>query len=457
MSLSVVTTVDPRSRIKARGDAPQRPPYRPKGAARELFFRTDPQILLDGPAGTGKSLAAMKKLDRNAIKYPGSRQLIVRKTRTSLTQTAIVTFDNQVLVPGGLVRFHTTQQAYLYPNGSKIVVGGLDKSSKVMSAEYDTIYVQEATELSEDDLESITTRLRNGVIPHQQLIADCNPDAEAHWLNQRCNQGKMVRLLSRHEDNPSLWDEERGDWTERGREYIAILDALSGVRYQRLRLGKWVAAEGQIYDGWDPYTHLVDHYEIPWQWPRIWTVDFGYVHPFVWQCWAVKPDGELVLYREIYMTRRLVSDHARQILQITAGEPRPDAIITDHDAEDRATFEAEVGMATVPAKKNVTAGIQKGADRLRPVAGRPRLTIMRDALVERDPLLEQAKQPASTAEEFSSYVWDLKTNRRDTPIKKYDHGMDALRYTVAHFDLPDGGIYADTEAAINDLQGYWQR
>jgi hypothetical protein len=66
-------------------------------------------------------------------------------------------------------------------------------------------------------------------------------------------------------------------------------------------------------------------------WPRYWVIDFGYVHPFVWQAWAVGPDGELFRCREIYMTHRLVQDHAKVIRQITATEPLPEKVICDHD------------------------------------------------------------------------------------------------------------------------------
>lgn len=412
-------------------------PYEAKGAARELFFSTDPEVVLDGPAGTGKSLACLKKLDRNAIKYPGSRHLMVRKTRTSLTQTAQVTFESQVLVPGGRVRFHTTQQAYLYPNGSKIVVGGLDKDSKVMSSEYDTIYVQEATELTEADWEALTTRLRNGVMPHQQLIADCNPDTDTHWLNQRCNAGKTTRLLSRHADNPWLWDDVAGEWTDLGGSYMAKLDALTGVRYKRLRQGLWVAAEGQIYEGWDAATHIIPAFEIPPEWPRYWVIDFGFVHSFVWQWWARDPDGRLIRYREIYMTGRLVEDHAALGMALSIDEPRPTAIITDHDAEDRATFERKTGYRTVPAHKTVSDGIQAVAERLRPVNGRPRLLFMRDALVEPDPELMDRKLPTCTEQEFPIYIWNTTSGRKrgEEPTKENDHGMDTCRYLVAHFDL----------------------
>ena len=50
------------------------------------------------------------------------------------------------------------------------MAGGLDKVSKIMSAEYDVIYVQEATELLEDEWEHLTTRLRRAAMPYQQII-----------------------------------------------------------------------------------------------------------------------------------------------------------------------------------------------------------------------------------------------------------------------------------------------
>jgi hypothetical protein len=174
---------------------------------------------------------------------------------------------------------------YRYSNGSQIVVGGMDKASKVMSTEYDLIYVQEAIELLEEDFESLTTRLRNGVLPYQQLLADTNPDTPTHWLKRRCDSGRTTLLQSRHEDNPTVTP-----------EYIAKLENLTGPRYQRLRWGHWVQAEGVVYDGWDPAIHLLDRFDIPWTWPRYWSIDFGYTNPFVCQFWAQDPDGRFHHY-----------------------------------------------------------------------------------------------------------------------------------------------------------------
>ncbi|MCX6022371.1 MAG: phage terminase large subunit [Chloroflexi bacterium] len=429
----MATSGAPRSEVRLR--------YQPFGVAQAAFTRRDPEVVLDGPAGTGKTRGLLEKLHLCACKYAGMRGLIARKTHASLTGSALVTYQRRVLHPLDGVKFFggsaVEPPQFQYPNGSKILVGGLDKPMKIMSTEYDMVYVNEATELTVNDWESITTRLRNGVMPYQQIIADCNPDAPAHWLRRRADAGTTVMLPSRHEDNPSLWDAKAGRWTVQGAAYIAKLDALTGVRFLRLRRGIWAAAEGMVYDGWDPATHRVYTFEIPKTWPRYWTVDFGYTNPFVWQAWAEDTDGRLFRYREIYRTQGLVEDHAEVIKAATKGEPRPVAIICDHDAEDRATLSRKLGLPTVAAYKSVSPGIQAVAARLRPAGdGRPRLFLLRDALVEQDPLLVEAKKPTSTEEEIEGYVWNTAAGRKkgDEPVKKDDHGMDAMRYLVAFVD-----------------------
>jgi phage terminase large subunit len=423
--------------------------YQPRGAAKALLETRADEILLSGPAGTGKSRACLEKLHLQALKYPGMRGLVVRKTQTSLGSTALVTWREKVAVEAiraGEVRWYggSQQEAaqYRYRNGSTITVGGLDKSSKIMSSEYDVAFVQEAIELVEGDWEAITTRLRNGRLPYQQLMADTNPDAPHHWLNVRAQRGATLMLHSRHRDNPLLFDDD-GTPTERGAAYLAKLEALTGVRRARLYLGQWVAAEGLIYEEYDPAIHLIDRFKIPDSWPRFWAVDFGYTNPMVIQCWAEDPDGRLYLYREIYRTRRTVDQHAADILKVVAPkgewiEPRPRQIVCDHDAEGRAVLERELGMGTTAARKAVTEGIQAFQARLRPAGdGRPRIYFLRDSVVFRDPELEDAKKPTSTVEEIVGYVWAVKPGGqlKEEPQKENDHGMDGGRYLVAERDL----------------------
>src|SRR5690606_13451587 len=109
--------------------------------------------------------------------------------------------------------------------------------------------------------------------------------------------------------------------------------------------------------------------------------------------------------------------------------PKPRAIICDHDAGDRALLARELGMSTTAANKTVTTGIQAVQARLRPTGdGLPRLVLLRDAVVERDDELVEAKRPTSTQEEVTGYVWDTGPGKppKETPVKEDDHGMDAV-------------------------------
>lgn len=438
--------------------------YRPRGAARELMENRAAEILLSGPAGTGKSRACLEKILACAVKYPGMKALIVRKTLASLGNTALDTWRHHVAVDhmasGDVVYYGGSAEEppqYRFSNGSQINIGGMDKPVRIMSSEYDMIYGQEATEFTVTDRENLSTRLRRGGMPYQQLIMDCNPDAPTHPLKQRCDDGTCVMLHSRHEDNPVLFDDSE-KITERGRAYMSKLDKLTGVRKQRLRHGRWVAAEGVIFEHFDEATHVIAPLSIPLTWARFWAIDFGFNNPFVLQCWAETPDGRLILYREIYHTKRIVEEHADAIMKIVLRnpklvgdsperlhwvgewiEPRPSAVICDHDAEGRMTFQRRTGLITRPAHKAVTETIEATQKRF---AAPGRIALVRGAVVELDEELRDAGRPTSTIEEIPGYVYDQTAVSKlagkapkETPLKEDDHGCDGMRYLVAYRDL----------------------
>lgn len=402
------------TQIQHSYDARHRP-FAAYGAAARMWSCRDLEVVLEGPAGTGKSRALLEKGHWCANKYPGCRILLVRKTRESLTESTLVTFEEQVLPEGSPIAegaSRATRKSYDYPNGSTIVVGGMvasgkDQRAKIMSTEYDMILVFEATELSEHEYEQLLTRLRNGVMPYQQLIADCNPDAPTHWLHRRCDRGIATVFFSRHQDNPRWFDRRLNDWTEAGRIYIEkTLGNLSGVRRARLLEGKRAAAEGAVYE-FDRNVHLIDEMPRGWEsWRKFRVVDFGYTNPFVCQWWAIDGDGRMYLYREIYKTQELVAEHAKTIIMLSQQDRYLDpAIVADHDAEDRATLH-KAGLHTIAAKKMVKNGIQAVQQRLAVQPdGKPRLFFLSSALVGYDPLLEEAKKPTSTIQEFDGYVW----------------------------------------------------
>ena len=285
---------------EADSATPDERPYEPRGAALQLFRSKRREVLLAGPAGTGKSRAALEKLNLACMQRP-IRAAMVRKVRTSLTQAAMVTFETKVLPARTPVYFHTTDQEYRYPNGAVIVVGGLDNPEKIGSTEFDLIYVQEAIELESDDWGMLLRGLRNNQLSYQQVLADCNPTYPEHWLKQRCDAGECELLESLHADNPTLWDPVSKTWTEFGQSYMQSLDSLKGYQYQRLRLGQWVSAEGMYFQDWDPRLHVCDPIAIPDHWPRWVSVDWGFAVPFCALFWTRDPETRRVyVYDEIY-------------------------------------------------------------------------------------------------------------------------------------------------------------
>lgn len=423
-----------------------------RGAARRLLSCRDDEIAVSGPAGTGKSVGGLTKLHLAAQKHKGFRGLILRKTAASLGASTLEVWRKHVATANlalGDVEYYggSTEEPPQYRylrNGSAVVIGGMDKPSKIMSSAYDIIVMDEATEFFVQDFEACITRMRAGNMPYSQVILMCNPDAEHHWIYQRQAGGGMTFMESRHEDNPAYYNAD-GTMTPAGAAYLAKLDKLTGVRYQRLRKGLWVAAEGLIYEDWNPALHLVD--ALPpgsEDWTRWWSIDFGYTNPFVLQCWAEDPDGRLWLYREIVHTGRLVEDHVRQIMSIVRPngewiEPRPRAVVCDHDAEDRATFERHAGMRTLPAIKDVRPGIQAFQARLRKAGdGLPRVFVVRSCVVERDPAMVDAAKPIGLAEEITGYVWAKAVDgkpAKEEPEKRDDHSCDPARYVGAQADL----------------------
>lgn len=415
--------------------------FTPYGGGKKLWQCRDSEVMLAGPAETGKTRTALEKLDALMWKYPGAQAAIVRKVRATMRGSVLQTFEKKVLGKNSPVRKYGGKkvESYEYPNGSVIFVGGMDDAGKVLSSERDFIYVNQAEELTLDDWETLLTRTtgRAGNAPYGQLFGDANPDIPKHWIKERAREGKLTFFESRHEDNPTLFDPKTGKLTKQGERTMKVLDNLTGVRKQRLRYGLWVGAEGMVYPEWNREVHLVDSFPIPKDWPRYRVIDFGYTNPFVCLWAAEDEDGRLFVYREMYRTQRLTEDWAREIRRASRGE-RIEFTLADHDAEDRATLDLH-GIPTEPAIKPVSAGIQTVQARLRKAGdGRPRLFFFRDLLVEPDPWLSEHHRPVSVVDEFDGYVWakvSAKSDRvKEQPVKQDDHGLDALRYLVYYLD-----------------------
>ena len=410
--------------------------FRPKGAAAMLFRCKDPEVLLEGPAGTGKTRALLEYVNYLCEEHPGIRVLIFRKTRTSMNESVLVTWEEKVLWenhPAKVGDAHrNNRQHYRYPNGSHVVIGGMDNSDRIMSTEYDVAACFEATEVTLEDWEKVLSRLRNNILPWQQGVCDCNPGSQFHWLNQRANQGLMTRLLSRHEDNPTVT-----------KEYLAKLNRLTGARYERLLKGRWVTEEGLVYEEYDPTIQLIDKPEGERKW-HFGAIDWGYRAPGVFQLWGV--DGEQNMYRllEVYRTQKDYDWWAEQIVEVhkeynmaaitcDPAEPRSIDMLNDRLG---ATRGRDTQRLARKADNDIMAGLDMVRWAMQPRGKKPpRLRLVKNALrLGRDQNLTEKMAPCCTEEEFPGYVWlkqaDGKAIKEMPDPACPDHGLDALRYAA---------------------------
>lgn len=438
--------------------------YEPRGGALSLFQDRGPEVCVVGAAGTGKTVAALMKLHLTSLMVPGVQSLVVRQTHASLTASTLVAFEQFVAAPelasGEVVWFGgsgSKPAGYRYPNGSMIMVGGMDNPGKVLSMSLDRILIDEANQVSVAAYETLLTRLRGSAATYKQIVTATNPDHPDHWLKQRADDaGTALRMYtSVHKDNPYLYHRD-GRPTAAGVDYAGFLDSLTGVRRLRYRDGIWAAAEGMIYEDWREHVNVIDWFPVPIEWPLFLTVDFGYNDAFVCQWWRTDPDGRLYLTREIHKSHVLVEDHARHIRSIieenAKTEPAPYAVVCDHQLEDRKTLERHLGMATLPARKAISRGIQLVQARIRKQGdGRPRLLVFRDCVVGRDSGAEARHTPRGWTKELTGYVWQTIRGTdgipKEVPVDRNNHSLDAGRYAVAHVDWHEEAKAANPAAA----------
>lgn len=398
--------------------------YQPRGGADKLWRCRDFEVLYDGPAGTGKTRAALEKLYLFACNHPGTRCLMLRKVRASMTETVLVTWEQKVLPPDSPLLEgpgRAQRDRYNLPNGSVVVVGGLDHAGKVLSSEYDFVLVNQAEETTEDDWETVSSRCRWGVSPYRQMIAECNPSYPSHWLKRRADSGRMTRILSRHEDNPTCTP-----------EYLATLERLTGHRRARLFQGLWAAAEGLIYSDWNEGTFVRDRKA---KWERaIISVDEGFSNPCSIGLWLIDNDGYPHREMESYETGRRESQTVSEIQRMSEWAKRKrglslEAVIVDPSAAKLIASLADAGFAVHGADNDVLPGIASLQDRIvTDSLGRPCLTV--------------SPRCVHFLEEISSYHWSENAQgmKSDKPAKVNDHAMDEARYMSRYLDKTSGNF-----------------
>lgn len=394
------------------------------------------RYLFDGGARSGKTDGTIAWLVYQAVRFPGARILIARR-HLDHARTTIWNLTLKKLLPSGCngVRYVEQPLEARFPNGSVIRIGGLDDAErvdKILGDEYLHVFINEATQISWDTVTKVLTRLSQNIPGAvRKLIMDCNPKGPRHWLHQVGVQhiipGNDLREC-RPLPDAEVW--ARLSWTPYDNPYlpadtIRTLEALPGIQRRRMLLGEWCNNEGAVYDMFDESVHTFSELpEYADSWPRFRAIDFGFTNPFCCLWGAVDSDGRLWIYRELYRSKSLVEDLAKEITSFERGTWFR-TVADPENAEGRDILERS-GVSNLPAQKDVATGIQAVQQRFAIAGdGKPRLFISTACV--------------NTINELYEYCWgDPKDGRnaKEEPVKANDHAMDALRYMVMAVDSP---------------------
>lgn len=312
-----------------------------RGANLEIQSYTNLEWMLSGPAETGKTWAALWRLDSLLRSTPRVKATLARKIQSTIYGTVLVTWEAiQELraalgYPRAMAFGGEKPQWYSYPNGSRLWVGGLDNPQKILSSERDFIYINQAEEVSLQDWEYCITRAtgRGAVVEDTMVFGDCNPGSEDHWILKRAT---LKVFYSKHKDNPSLYTDS-GELTKQGVKSIAALQSLTGIRKKRLYEGQWVGAEGLYFENFDPELgglHVIEPHSIPGD-ALIWgALDWGYKHPLAFGLFTENDDGIELIWEHV-QHKMMIPHHCRAIRRglemLEIGDWRLNEIVAGHD------------------------------------------------------------------------------------------------------------------------------
>ena len=284
----------------------------PNARQREFFASTARHTAYGGARGGGKSWAMRRKMVMLALRYPALRLLLLRRSLQELRENHILPLQSELL---GFATYKKDERAFLFPNGSRLVLGYCDSDGDVLQyqgAEYDVIGFEEATHFKEEWIVFICTSLRTTKSYFRtRVYYTCNPGGVGHAYIKRLFIDRRFEGLEKPEDYafiPAVVYDNRV-LMQADPDYVRRLEALPAHKRRAHLEGDWNVYEGQVFEEFrdDPahyidraFTHVIAPFTPPESWRIYRSFDFGYAKPFSVGWWAKDGDGRLYRLMEFY-------------------------------------------------------------------------------------------------------------------------------------------------------------
>ena len=357
----------------------------PNPRQREFFLARSRHIAYGGARGGGKSWAMRRKFVLLALRYPGLRLLLLRRTLPELRENHIVPLQQELY---GAAQYNGTERVFRFPNGSRIKLGYCDNAQDVyqyQGQEYEVVGLEEATHFTEEQMRFLTTcnrTTRKDFSP--RMYYTCNPGNVGHawvkrlFIDRQYTDGERpedyIFIPARIYDNRVLLESDPG--------YIRQLMALPEELRRAHLDGDWDVHEGQYFREFSREKHVTEPFPIPAWWRRFRSMDWGYNDPCCVLWHAVDGEGRVYTYRELYVRQQRADQVAAKVLELSAGDGKiaytvasPDmwqkrgAILTSEggfEGETIAELFAAQGMPLTPADNSRIPGWNRIREYLAP-------------------------------------------------------------------------------------------
>lgn len=284
----------------------------PNRKQRRFLKATKKHVGFGGARGGGKSWGVRAKAKVLATGYPGIKQLIVRRTYPELINNHINVLKSE-LVPD-VATYKDKEKVLNFKNGSSIhfMYCNHDKDlDRLQGCEYDIIYLDEATQLSEYQMQTIVACCRGANDFPKRIYYTCNPGGQGHGYIKRI----FIDRKFTEDEDPDDYEFIQSLVTDNEvlmkaqPDYVKQLKALPEKLRKAWLDGQWDIFEGQFFEDFidrpenyesRKFTHVIKPFEINHQWKIYRSFDWGYAKPFSCGWWAVDFDGVVYRILELY-------------------------------------------------------------------------------------------------------------------------------------------------------------
>lgn len=297
------------------------------GPQTEALSRPEFEVLYGGARGGGKTDSGLAWLLRD-IANPRYRFLVIRRNADDLSDW----LDRARIFYKPVGAEIVGKPAYIrFPNGAQGKAGHLKDEAafdKYQGHEYHRILIEELTQIPREEhylkLLSSCRSTVPGLTP--RVFSTTNPGGAGHlWVKNRfvkhgafnvyrdpVSGRARVYVPAKLSDNPTLMQSDPS--------YQAYLSSLPEKLRKAWLDGNWDVFEGQFFDSWNAEIHVCKPFDIPKEWARYVSIDYGYAAPSAVLWFAVSSDGRAYQYREMYQTGLTYHQLRDEILHRSKGE-----------------------------------------------------------------------------------------------------------------------------------------